>query len=68
MSLIRNKLIAYIKVADETQIKALYALLEKDIEESQYEETYPDAKSALEAFKKGNLEPIFSRQRFAEDI
>ena len=32
-SLIREKLVSYLKIADEKKVKAIYALLEEDIEQ-----------------------------------
>ena len=54
---IRKKLVSYMQVADEKKVKAIYALLEEDIEQEgrinieQYNKELADAKVA---FKSGD--------------
>ncbi len=64
MPSMRNKLITYLRVADEDQIKALYTLLEKDIEENTLfiNDEYRDLITDFNAFKEGRIGTLLERK------
>ncbi len=68
MPSIRNKLIAYLRIADEKQIAALYSLLKIDIEKNVlFVPEYRDALADVNAFKEGRLGFLLQR-KFNEEI
>jgi len=69
MPSMRNKLITYLRVSDEEQIKALYTLLEKDIQQNTLfiNDDCRDLIADLMLLKKEGLD-FFYKKRSIEEM